>query len=104
MSAHTPTPWGWHGPYMAGGYKVSALNDNDQVTLQIYISPSETAAEDAQHIVACVNAHDALVARVAELEDALRDCVNFIADPDEWYDREGSPLNAARAALAKREA
>lgn len=49
-----------------------------------HIGQIETEA-DAAHIVHCVNAHDALTARITELENALEDCLTAM--------RNGAPGN-----------
>jgi hypothetical protein len=56
------------------------------------------AASNAARIVAAVNAHDALTARVAALEDALQ---GFVNESEGWFD-EHTPaalLAEARALL-----
>jgi len=69
-TAHTPTPWTHTGRvdsiYGADGVEVCTL------ALYGYHLPP-IARANAEHIINCVNSHDALTARVAELEAALRE-------------------------------
>lgn len=58
-----------------------------------------TSAEYAAHIVACVNAHDALTARVAELEAALRELTER-CDRDDGMREDGSNIDTIRAHAA----
>lgn len=65
---HTPTPLPWHtvGPFcIAGGNPEFVIGVLDAQEAH------DTNRANATHIVICVNAHDALTARVAELEAAL---------------------------------
>jgi hypothetical protein len=74
-TTHTPTPWKVNlGPKPARvpwrGYRIETLADNIGPLWQGNGDARELA--NVEHAVACVNAHDALLARVAELEEALR--------------------------------
>ena len=68
------------------------------------------ANANAEHILAACNAHDANVARIAELERALRDCVEVAkawhAADDVWqiYYDHSPEMATTRAALAKGQA
>lgn len=64
MNAHTPTPW-------EQSHNVILSEAGTIVGDGFHLTPADTA-----HIVACVNAHDALTARVAELEAALHKLAN----------------------------
>lgn len=86
MTKHTPGPWNWHGPYMTGGYKVSALNERDQLQFRCYLEPSESPET--------VEANARLIATAPELLEALRE----IATGN--YER-GTMIGFARAAIAK---
>lgn len=110
MSEHTPTPWRVHNrTAIIGGGRHGFIGDLQRST------NSAVADADAAHIVRCVNAHDALTARVAELEAqnaVLREAleklhaavgksgwINITPKPSERQERIDI-MNAARAALA----
>lgn len=77
---HTPTPWNWHGPYMTGAYKVSAMDAEDKLALRLYVEPSSNAEADAKFIVRACNAHDELVAALRCIDAALNQNKTFPAD------------------------
>jgi len=83
---HTPGPWNWHGPYMAGGFKVTALDHNDVTMMDIYVK-AETAAE--------AQANARLIAAAPDLLEALRK----IASCESRFP--GDVVDIARAAIAK---
>jgi hypothetical protein len=58
---HTPTPWRLLPATAPGSRRIEGANKHTITTMD----------GDMDHIVTCVNAHDALTARVAELEAAL---------------------------------
>ena len=97
-TTHTPTPW----KVYAGGRGAPVINDsviNDSNGFQIaLLTACEQSAANAAHIVRCVNAHDALTSRVAELEkhlSAVLECdipITYLSD---------AVFADARAALAK---
>ena len=98
---HTPGPWNWHGPYMTGAFKVTALAEDDAILCQVYIT-GENAVHDA-HLIAA--APDLLAALEAQnhMGGDLRGgyCVcprNNGADPDELH---ATNCVIARAAIAR---
>jgi hypothetical protein len=121
MTAHTPTPWTFDKCAtrykQAGESGVARISAASAKGYAIGVPLGTIRAEDAAHIVACVNAHDDLVARVAELEAALggllklHDHANGTAASlgyqimHYWHTaaRENArkAIEAARAALAK---
>ena len=95
---HTPGPLDWHGPYMAGAYKVSALSADDAILLQVYITGDTPQTNES-------NAR--LIAAAPDLLAALQECVTAFDNRDEttslkvWNDRMREARDNARAALAK---
>lgn len=94
---HTPAPW----KHVLG-------QDTHKVARDIrgrMLGPVTMDMDDYDHAIDCVNSHDALVARIAELEAALRDMVEVF----DLYARKVAdvpftrlaPVQKARAALAK---
>lgn len=93
MNAHTPTPW-------EQSHNVILSEAGTIVGDGFHLTPADTA-----HIVACVNAHDALTARVAELERALTRWQTFARD-NGWTDADFHTgavgwITETNAALAK---
>ena len=106
-TAHTPTPW--HS-YEKSGVPTEVLvrwrvgNPRFCIAGIALSGDSRIDEANAAHIVACVNAHDALVARVAELEAALREAVKVICtyqDGTPGQIAASATVTKARAALAK---
>jgi len=85
---HTPGPWNWHGPYMTGAFKVTALAEDDAILCQVYIT-GENAAHDAPLIAA---APDLLAALQVQIEPRARGW-----NVTDWELRD----EQARAAIAK---
>ena len=75
-TAHTPTPWANSGRAVLAcrpmGNRSLATALNRGMDALCEIESYDEAAANAAHIVACVNAHDGLVSRVAELEAAAK--------------------------------
>ena len=86
---HTPGPWNWHGPYMTGAFKVTALAEDDAILCQVYIT-GENAVHDAPLIAA---APDLLAA----LEGLIPIAAAMNINTGVW----NAQLAAARAAIAK---
>ena len=61
---HTPGPWDWHGPYMTGAYKVTALHDGGGVSMHVYVNGADDPAINA--------ANARLIAAAPELLHELR--------------------------------
>lgn len=95
---HTPTPW----KYRRTVTEQFAIYDEHDLIVCWTSGCSASEADRMAQIVACVNAHDALTARVAELEAALRDVVAELGAP-RGYTSAGltTILRKSRAALAK---
>ena len=86
---HTPGPWNWHGPYMTGAFKVTALAEDDAILCQVYIT-GENAVHDAP-----------LIAAAPDLLAAL-EAVLTIGGIDQSPGTNGRVvLYQARAAIAK---
>jgi hypothetical protein len=86
---HTPTPWRLLPATAPGSRRIEGANKHTITTMD----------GDMDHIVTCVNAHDALTARVAELEAALSRVSRAV---NEGAIYQSDPVIAAvRAALAK---
>ena len=88
--AHTPGPWDWHGPYMTGGYKVSALHPEGGISLQVYITADGQTEEP--------NAK--LIAAAPDLLAALQTLM-AAAEADGWPPGWGLVADSARAAIAR---
>jgi hypothetical protein len=93
-TAHTPTPWTYR----------KAFASHPTWHVEAHGTLASVYKEDnADHIVACVNAHDGLVGHVAELEAVLRRLADNGAlkqrDDDERY--VAIVKAEARAALAR---
>lgn len=92
---HTPTPWRLN---VTGSYGDQVFNEKGLIVADCKWTASnfEGRCANAAFIVEACNAHDALVARVAELEGALRKIADEqCAHPGFCYH------HIARAALAK---
>ena len=92
---HTPTPWklAYDPRWIWANVKT---HDGMPPDIGKGLSP-----EDAAHIVACVNARDALTARVAELEAALHAICEKSPTETAWYAVIARDAINSRAALAK---
>jgi hypothetical protein len=94
---HTPTPWSTFGSVVKA--KLTTVACAELKPDEYFDMP--LAEANAAHIVACVNSHDALAARVAELEEVLHRA--FIALGKHGCNMTGSigreEWLAARAAL-----
>jgi hypothetical protein len=66
-TTHTPTPWAAH--YGLAGHRYTFMSPNFGGAHFF----AKMNKEDAAFIIEAVNAHDANVARIAELEAALKD-------------------------------
>jgi hypothetical protein len=102
---HTPTPW-----------KVTNLRSRPNQSFRIAasgIGVAETIEDhdivdglaNAEHIVLCVNAHDDLVAALANLMDQLEGIGIYIPGEDagQWADAAGLSFSKAEQAIAKLE-
>lgn len=73
MTTHSPLPWGIYGPDAFGDYNI--LHPNEIAVIGAVVSnvrdPAEVAANAALIEEAC-NSYYSLKARIAELEDVLR--------------------------------
>jgi hypothetical protein len=99
-----------------GPYKVSAwdksliINDERDILCGVGIDQAELLDDrdvaDRNFIIEACNAYDAHVARIAELEAALREIAYASPRDDGYdaYDAAGRYQSVARAALAKGEA
>ena len=78
--AHTPTPWQSYseGDEEGSCVQCPAIRDINGAPAGVAFCYRDSHALDAAHIVACVNAHDGLMARVAELEAMLRKLSNAV--------------------------
>lgn len=82
-TTHTPTPWSVepHAVYgtaiiSKGGAVIAAIRPYENMTNRseypsVQCSVEQWSREDAAHIVACVNAHDALVAVLRRICDDI---------------------------------
>ena len=61
---HAAGPWDWHGPYMTGAYKVSALHPEGGQSLDVMIQRSEDNLANARLIAAAPD----LLAALDQLE------------------------------------
>ena len=95
MTAHTPGPWDWHGPYMTGAYKVTALAEKGPISLKILVDPTENgnAQSNAMLIASAPDLLQALSLAVATIER--------LANTTAKFESVGGTLNVCRAALAK---
>jgi len=87
--SHTPGPWDWHGPYMTGGYKVSALDKDGHQTMQAFVDRADRATNEA-------NAR--LIAAAPDLLAALLRCVAVL---EQTGPMPSAIRTEARAAIAK---
>lgn len=108
---HTPTPWNIHKGLTPvsgdsifseeSGYEVARIPRFDATIM------GDEYEGNAAFIVQACNAHDALTARVAELEGALEQCITDdgavgMRDAGKLARKRFASINdAARAALAK---
>ena len=85
-TTHTAGPWDWHGPYMTGAYKVSALHPEGGQSLDVMIDRSENNLANAR-----------LISAAPDLLAALQAVADYWAGGDVPEEIDA----AMRAAIAK---
>jgi len=97
--SYTPGPWDWHGPYMTGGFKVSALDKDGHQTMQAFVDSADRATNEANaRLIAA--APDLLAALHAIMLRAVRQQANGGGLHD-FQDCSRACADTARAAIAK---
>jgi hypothetical protein len=87
---HTPTPWDLEEhPYetndKAGGYYLHFDPNGDLGGDVLYMSKAHISESNAQFLIKAVNSYDANLARIAELEESVRQLLNQVTGPAQVY-------------------